>query len=260
MARTRRSAPRGWSAPTAPSAGSYAPEPHPPAGRPTCRRLWEYLEEAQSAWGATAEGCRSHLAQGRGEERSMMGTRRGCPTVEVGPDHPGPELGATRDLVARLPAGLRRRRERPRGRRRAGAHRLGSSRTGWTTSSSSGCHGLALGPVFASRDARLRHVDHFRIDPRLGDDADFRRADRRRRARRGLRVLLDGVFNHVGRGFPAFAAALDAGPVAGAPGTPAWFRARRPRRVGRLRDVRGPPPARRARTTTTPRSPTTSPR
>jgi hypothetical protein len=46
MARTRRSAPRGWSAPTAPtapSAGSYAPERHPPAGRPTCRRLWGVL-------------------------------------------------------------------------------------------------------------------------------------------------------------------------------------------------------------------------
>ena len=40
-------------------------------------------------------------------------------------------------------------------------------------------------------------------------------------ARRGLRIVLDGVFNHVGRSFPAFQAAL-----AGGPGSPAarWFR------------------------------------
>ena len=30
-------------------------------------------------------------------------------------------------------------------------------------------------------------------------------------ARRGLRIVLDGVFNHVGRSFPAFQAALAGG-------------------------------------------------
>jgi cyclomaltodextrinase / maltogenic alpha-amylase / neopullulanase len=83
-----------------------------------------------------------------------------------------------------------------------------------------GCNGLLLGPVFASQTHGYDTVDHFRIDARLGDEGDFdalvSAADQR-----GLRLILDGVFNHVGRGFPAFKAA-----VAGGPGTPAarWFR------------------------------------
>lgn len=63
-----------------------------------------------------------------------------------------------------------------------------------------GASGLALGPVFASRTHGYDTTDHYRIDPRLGDDTDF--ADLLARAHeRGLRVLLDGVFNHVGRDF-----------------------------------------------------------
>ena len=41
-----------------------------------------------------------------------------------------------------------------------------------------GCNGLALGPVFASEHARLRHVDHFGVDPRLGTDDDLRGCSR----------------------------------------------------------------------------------
>ena len=74
-----------------------------------------------------------------------------------------------------------------------------------------GCNGLLLGPVFASETHGYDTVDHFRIDPRLGDEGDFdalvSAADQR-----GLRLILDGVFNHVGRSFPAFKAALDGGP------------------------------------------------
>ncbi|HEY7279823.1 MAG TPA: alpha-amylase family glycosyl hydrolase [Trebonia sp.] len=83
-----------------------------------------------------------------------------------------------------------------------------------------GCNGLLLGPVFASETHGYDTTDHFRIDTRLGDDADFdalvTAADQR-----GLRLILDGVFNHVGRSFPAFKAA-----VAGGSGTPAarWFK------------------------------------
>ena len=56
--------------------------------------------------------------------------------------------------------------------------------------------------MFASRSHGYDTTDHFRIDPRLGDDADFDRlVDEARQ--RGLRVLLDGVFNHVGTEFPA---------------------------------------------------------
>jgi glycosidase len=65
-----------------------------------------------------------------------------------------------------------------------------------------GVSGLQLGPVFASETHGYDTVDHFRIDPRLGDDADFDRLVAAARDR-GLHVLLDGVFNHVGRGFAA---------------------------------------------------------
>ncbi|MBP2336597.1 cyclomaltodextrinase [Saccharothrix coeruleofusca] len=82
-----------------------------------------------------------------------------------------------------------------------------------------GASGLALGPVFASHTHGYDTVDHFRIDPRLGDDDDFDAlVDAARR--RGLRVLLDGVFNHVGRGFPAFAEVLAKGRAAS---TASWF-------------------------------------
>jgi glycosidase len=86
-----------------------------------------------------------------------------------------------------------------------------------------GCSGLLLGPVFASQTHGYDTVDHFRIDPRLGDDEDFD-ALVAAAAARGLRIALDGVFNHVGRAFPAFAAAEAA--ARGGPGTPAsqWFK------------------------------------
>jgi cyclomaltodextrinase len=66
-----------------------------------------------------------------------------------------------------------------------------------------GCNGLALGPVFASLTHGYDTVDHFRVDSRLGDEADLSALVDQASAR-GVRILLDGVFNHVGRGFPAF--------------------------------------------------------
>jgi cyclomaltodextrinase len=94
-----------------------------------------------------------------------------------------------------------------------------------------GCNGLLLGPVFAAETHGYDTIDHFRIDPRLGDDEDFDDLVAQARAR-GVRIVLDGVFNHVGRRFPAFAAAqaaLAAGGDGGLPaaaGTPAakWFK------------------------------------
>jgi cyclomaltodextrinase len=80
-----------------------------------------------------------------------------------------------------------------------------------------GCSGLLLGPVFASETHGYDTVDHFRIDSRLGDDLDFS-ALMSAAQDRGLRIALDGVFNHVGRGFPAFQAALAGGASA------SWFR------------------------------------
>lgn len=66
-----------------------------------------------------------------------------------------------------------------------------------------GANGLALGPVFASESHGYDTVDHYRIDPRLGTDQDFDALVSACRER-GLRLLLDGVFNHVGRAFPQF--------------------------------------------------------
>ncbi|BDB42531.1 MULTISPECIES: alpha-amylase family glycosyl hydrolase [Mycobacterium] len=76
--------------------------------------------------------------------------------------------------------------------------------TGWLDHAVElGASGLALGPVFASRTHGYDTTDHYRIDPRLGDDADFDHlVDQAHR--RGLRVLLDGVFNHVGVDFPRY--------------------------------------------------------
>ncbi|MCL2652721.1 MAG: alpha-amylase family glycosyl hydrolase [Propionibacteriaceae bacterium] len=75
-------------------------------------------------------------------------------------------------------------------------HRLGRL-NGWLDHVVSlGANGLALGPIWASSTHGYDIVDHDAIDPRLGDDSDF---DSLIDAchRRGLRVLLDGVFNHV---------------------------------------------------------------
>ena len=83
-----------------------------------------------------------------------------------------------------------------------------------------GASGIALGPVFASETHGYDTVDHFRIDPRLGTDADFDALVTAAHDR-GLRVLLDGVFNHVGRYHPAFQAVLEQGPAAP---TASWFR------------------------------------
>lgn len=66
-----------------------------------------------------------------------------------------------------------------------------------------GASGVALGPIFASRTHGYDTTDHYRIDPRLGDDADFDHLVAEAR-RRGLRILLDGVFNHVGLDFPRY--------------------------------------------------------
>ncbi|WP_426503256.1 alpha-amylase family protein [Dactylosporangium sp. McL0621] len=80
-------------------------------------------------------------------------------------------------------------------------HRLGRIE-GWLDHVVSlGLNGIALGPIFASQTHGYDTVDHFRIDPRLGDDADFDRLVAAAHAR-GVRVLLDGVFNHVGRAHP----------------------------------------------------------
>ncbi|WP_407688644.1 alpha-amylase family protein [Mycobacterium sp. HUMS_1102779] len=82
-----------------------------------------------------------------------------------------------------------------------------------------GASGVALGPIFASRTHGYDTTDHYRIDPRLGDDADFDYVVAEAH-RRGLRVLLDGVFNHVGVDFPKYREAQNDEAAA------RWFRGR----------------------------------
>jgi glycosidase len=82
-----------------------------------------------------------------------------------------------------------------------------------------GANGLLLGPVFASSTHGYDTTDHLRIDPRLGDTDDLD-ALVTAAHERGVRVLLDGVFNHVGPDHPRLLAARrdPTGPDA------AWFR------------------------------------
>jgi len=75
-------------------------------------------------------------------------------------------------------------------------HRLGRLSNWLDHIVSLGANGLALGPIWASSTHGYDIIDHDLIDPRLGDSSDF---DNLIDAchRRGLKVLLDGVFNHV---------------------------------------------------------------
>ncbi|MFI6316394.1 alpha-amylase family glycosyl hydrolase [Nonomuraea sp. NPDC050556] len=77
-----------------------------------------------------------------------------------------------------------------------------------------GCDGLALGPVFASETHGYDTVDHFTVDSRLGTEEDLVHLVAEA-SRRGVKVLLDGVFNHVGRSFPRLE-------ELGAPGLPVF--------------------------------------
>jgi cyclomaltodextrinase / maltogenic alpha-amylase / neopullulanase len=82
-----------------------------------------------------------------------------------------------------------------------------------------GTSGLALGPIFQSSSHGYDTIDHFMIDDRLGGDEAFDRLVAGCRER-GLRLVLDGVFNHVGRDFPLFQRAVREGPASEAA---RWF-------------------------------------
>lgn len=75
-----------------------------------------------------------------------------------------------------------------------------------------GINALYLNPIhMAASNHRYNATDYFQIDPTLGTMADFN-ALLDAAHRNGVRVILDGVFNHVGRGFFAFADLLENGP------------------------------------------------
>ena len=72
-----------------------------------------------------------------------------------------------------------------------------------------GINAIYFTPIFeASSNHRYNTYNYFKIDPRLGDQRDFR-ALIDAAHQNGIRVVLDGVFNHVGRGFFAFSDLLD---------------------------------------------------
>lgn len=73
-----------------------------------------------------------------------------------------------------------------------------------------GCNGLLLNPLFTSMSHGYDTLDYFRIDPRLGDLDDFDALVAACRER-GIRVVLDGVFNHVGRDYLGLAEVREQG-------------------------------------------------
>ncbi|PZE23900.1 MULTISPECIES: alpha-amylase family protein [unclassified Curtobacterium] len=101
----------------------------------------------------------------------------------------------------------------PSARERPVEHRLGRLEAWLDHVVDLGLNGIALGPVFASSTHGYDTLDHFRVDPRLGDEDDLLRLVATAHDR-GVRVLLDGVFNHVGRAHPAFRALEEDGPAA----------------------------------------------
>lgn len=72
-----------------------------------------------------------------------------------------------------------------------------------------GANAIYLNPIFLSpSNHRYNATDYGRIDPKLGSEADFDELVQAVHGR-GMHLILDGVFNHTGRGFFAFADILE---------------------------------------------------
>ncbi len=66
-----------------------------------------------------------------------------------------------------------------------------------------GVNAIVFNPVFESSRHGYDTIDYYKIDCRLGDNESFKKiCDTLHK--NGIRILLDGVFNHVGRDFFAF--------------------------------------------------------
>jgi len=83
-----------------------------------------------------------------------------------------------------------------------------------------GANAVYLGPVFESSSHGYDTADYFRVDRRLGRNEDLARFCRGAHDA-GVRVILDAVFNHVGRDFWAFKDLLEKGKDSAYKG---WFR------------------------------------
>lgn len=66
-----------------------------------------------------------------------------------------------------------------------------------------GCNAIYIGPLFESETHGYDTIDYRKVDARLGDNEDFREFVRSAHEG-GIRVVVDGVFNHTGRAFFAF--------------------------------------------------------
>lgn len=66
-----------------------------------------------------------------------------------------------------------------------------------------GCNALYLGPVFESTSHGYDTCDYYLVDRRLGTNKSLRSFVLKAHEK-GIKVVLDGVFNHVGRDFWAF--------------------------------------------------------
>lgn len=66
-----------------------------------------------------------------------------------------------------------------------------------------GVNSIYLGPIFESGSHGYDTTDYYKIDSRLGTNEDFKRVMEELHSN-GFHVILDGVFNHVGRDFFAF--------------------------------------------------------
>lgn len=66
-----------------------------------------------------------------------------------------------------------------------------------------GVNAIYLGPIMESGTHGYDTYDYYKIDSRLGSNEDFKKVVAKCHSN-GIKVVLDGVFNHVGRGHIAF--------------------------------------------------------
>ena len=71
-----------------------------------------------------------------------------------------------------------------------------------------GINSIYFGPLFQSTYHGYDTIDYLKIDDRLGTNADFKQLVRKLHDN-NIRVIVDGVFNHVGREFWAFKDVID---------------------------------------------------
>lgn len=75
-----------------------------------------------------------------------------------------------------------------------------------------GVTGLYFTPIFASTTShKYNTTDYLRIDPAFGDEATLRELVETAH-QKGIRIMLDGVFNHCGHEFPQWQDVLQHGP------------------------------------------------